>query len=250
MEMKGDSGRQKTPEEIAAIEETQRAVEAAMAAAISYLRSERVPTSEETRAIIDTVLEEHGCESSEGLIVAGGRASAEPHERGSGVLKAGEPIVIDIFPHSKKTRYFADMTRTVCLGAPSEQLQKMYDAVLAAQTLAISMAKPGAACKDIQEAVEKYFIDAGFVTSGKGKEFAYAEGFVHSIGHGVGLAIHEPPRFGRKSDDVLIEGDVITIEPGLYYKDIGGVRTEDMVLVTSEGCRNLADYSKEFVFKR
>jgi Xaa-Pro aminopeptidase len=212
------STRQKTTEQVAAIEETQHAVEAAFAEVILYLQSASVPTSGEARAIIERVLESRGAESSEGLIVAGGIASAEPHERGSGVLRAGEPIVIDIFPRSKKTGYFADMTRTVCIDTPSEQLQKMYDAVLAAQLLAISMVKPGIACKDIQEAVEHYFEDAGFVTSGKGKEFTYAEGFVHSIGHGVGRAIHEPPRFGKKSEDVLIEGEVITIEPGLYIQ--------------------------------
>ena len=206
-----------------------------------------MPTSEEAHSIIDRVLASHDCESPEGHIVAGGPLSAEPHERGIGALRPGEQIVIDIFPRSKKTGYFADMTRTMCLGAPSVQLQKMYDAVLGAQELAISMARPGAACKDLQDAVEKYFVDAGFITSGKGKEFTYAEGFVHSVGHGVGLEIHEAPRFGRHSDDILIEGDVITIEPGLYYKDFGGIRIEDMVLVTHEGYRNLTSCSKEFV---
>jgi Xaa-Pro aminopeptidase len=239
--------RQKSAEEVGAIEETQRATNAAMAVVISYLRTTGAPTSEEAHAIIDKVLLEHNCESPEGHIVAGGLQASEPHERGSGPIRRGEAVVIDIFPRSKKTSYFADMTRTVCIGEPSPKVQKMFDAVVAAQELAESMVKPGASCKGLQDAVEKLFADRGFITSGKGKEFAFENGFVHGLGHGVGLEVHEAPRIGRKTEDVLMEGDVITIEPGLYYKDIGGVRMEDMVLVTDSGSRNLTRFSKELI---
>jgi Xaa-Pro aminopeptidase len=242
-----ESTRIKTPEQVAEIEKVQRAGEAALAAVIEYLRSSDAPTSEGAHAILDTRLTEAGCESPEGHIVAGGMQGAEPHEAGTGQLTKGESIVIDIYPRSKTSRYFADMTRTVCIGTPSPELQKMYDAVLGAQELAISMVKPGARCKDIQDATEKFFIEKGFETSGKGKEFAYAEGFVHGVGHGVGLNIHEAPSIGRKTEDILMEGDVITIEPGLYYKNIGGVRIEDMVLVTKDGYRNLTKAAKNFV---
>jgi Xaa-Pro aminopeptidase len=238
--------RTKTDTQVAAIEDTQRAVEAAMSNVVEYLRTASEPTSEDAHAIIEKTLDSLDCESPEGHIVAGSLQSTEPHEKGSGPLKKGESIVIDIYPRSKKTDYFADMSRTVCLGAPSAPLQKMYDAVLAAQELAIEMIKPGAKCKNIQEAVENYFIAHGYTTSGKGKEFPYAEGFVHSVGHGVGLQIHEAPKVGR-SDEVLQQGDVITIEPGLYYKDIGGVRIEDMLLVTKDGYRNLTHFNKQFV---
>ena len=241
--------RQKGRDQIEAIEEVQRAVEAAYEAVTSYLRTAVAPTSEAAHAIIDEVLEAHQCESPEGHIVAGGFQSVEPHERGSGILAANMPIVIDIYPRSKRTGFYADMTRTVCSGQPSIELQRMYGAVLYAQQLAISMVAPGVACTDIQIAVERYFIDEGYITSGKGKEFRYAEGFVHSIGHGVGTEIHEPPRFGKGSEDILIEGEVITIEPGLYYKEIGGIRIEDMVLVTGDGCRDLTRSSKEFVLQ-
>lgn len=241
-----DEGRTKTPEQVAAIEEVQHAAEIALDTVLEYLRTSAEPASEEAHAIVDAVLGRLNCESPEGHIVAGGLQSAEPHEKGTGLLKKGEPIVIDIYPRSKTTKYFADMSRTVCLGEPRAELQKMYDAVLGAQELAIAMVKPGAACRDIQSAVEKYFIDAGFLTSGKGKEFKFAEGFVHGVGHGVGLQIHEAPQV-RNSDDVLAEGDVITIEPGLYYKGIGGVRIEDMVLVTNNGSRNLTRAGKQFV---
>jgi Xaa-Pro aminopeptidase len=244
------SSRFKTPEQVVAIEEAQKSVEAAASAVVEYIRSSEAPTSEEAHTIIDAVLERMGCESPEGHIVASGLQSAAPHEAGTGPLKKNEPIVIDIYPRSKTSGYFADMTRTVCRGTPSKEVQKMYDAVLGAQELAISMVKPGAVCRDIQESVEKFFIDAGFVTHGDGKEkhgFSYLEGFVHSLGHGVGCNIHEVPRIGRKSDDILMEGDVITIEPGLYYEAIGGVRIEDMLLVTKDGYRNLTNFSKEFV---
>ena len=237
----------KTPENIAAIEETQRAAAAAMEAVISYLHAAPAPTSEEAHALIDKVLLEHDCESPTGHIVASGVQAAEPHERGTGPISRGVAVVIDIFPRSKKTGYFADMTRTICLGEPPPHIQKMFDAVVGAQELAESLVRPGAACGALQEAVEKFFSKRGFETSGKGKEFAFAEGFVHGVGHGVGLEVHEAPRIGRKSEDVLAEGDVVTIEPGLYYPKWGGVRMEDMVLVTATGCRNLTQFNKELI---
>ena len=237
--------RKKTQKQIVFILETQRITEVAMQAVIDYLQLSKTPTSEEAHAIIDRVLAEHGCESPQGYVVAGGRESSEPHEVGSGVLKDCEPIVIDIFPRSKFTGYFADMSRTVCIGTPPKRLKKMYNTVLDAQQLAIAMVAPGVVCSDIQNAVEKLFIKRGYETSGKGKEFAYAEGFVHGIGHGVGTSIHEEPRIGTGTTGVLEEGDVITIEPGLYYKDIGGVRLEDMLLVTSDGYRNLTNFPKK-----
>jgi Xaa-Pro aminopeptidase len=241
--------RQKTAEEVAAMEETQRATEAAMTAVIEYLRGSPTPTSEEAHAIIDRILTEHDCESPKGHIVAGGLQPCEPHESGTGPIEKGTAIVVDIFPRSKKTGYFADMTRTVCIGEPPEKLQKMYDTVLAAHELALSMVKPGAACKDIHNAATKFFVDQGYQTSGKGTLFTYAEGFVHALGHGVGQEVHEKPTLNPKSEDLLTEGDVITIEPGLYYKSIGGIRIEDMVLVTEDGCRNLSSFSKEFVIR-
>jgi Xaa-Pro aminopeptidase len=239
-------GRTKTAQHVAAIEEVLRAAEAALEMVLEYLRTSSAPTAKEAHAIVDSVLETFNCESPEGHIIACGLQSAEPHEKGTGMLMRNVPIVIDLYPRSKATGYFADISRTVCLGKPPEALQKMYDAVLGAQELAIRMVKPGAAGKDIQSAVEDYFTNVGYATSGKGKEFTYAEGFVHGVGHGVGLSIHEAPQV-RAGDDVLREGDVITIEPGLYYKNIGGVRIEDMLFVTADGYRNLTRAPKQFV---
>ncbi len=234
-------------DKVTAIREVQTAVEFAMAAAENYIRTSVQPTSEETRAVIEEVLLQHQCESVEGVIVASGPASFEPHEVGSGVILLGQPVVIDIFPRSKETGYFADMTRTICIGEASADLIAMYEAVQEAQELAMAMVAPGVRGSDIHNAVWNYFMSRGYETSGKGTLFAYAEGFVHSLGHGVGQAIHESPRLSSKSDDVLQVGDVITIEPGLYYRHIGGVRLEDIVVVTEDGCRNLTTYKKRLL---
>ena len=240
--------RQKTAQEVLAMEEVQRAVEAAMAAAIEYLRTSSAPNSEDAHAIIDRVLAEHDCESPEGHIVAGGEQAVEPHERGHGPINRGEAIVIDIFPRSKKTGLWADMSRTVCIGEPkNSELLIMFDAVVSAQELAQSMMKPGVRCKDIHEAAAKLFKDRGYETSGKGTLFTFAEGFVHSIGHGVGHEIHEAPHLSPKSEEVLMEGDVVTNEPGLYYKGLGGIRMEDMLVITKDGSRNLTQFNKDFV---
>ena len=216
-----------------------------MSEVISYLQRSNSPTSEEAHKIIDDVLHKFNCKSPEGYIVASGIKSAEPHEIGSGLIEKGVPIVVDIYPRSNVSGYFADMSRTVCIGKAPSKLKKMYDTVLKAQLLAMSMIKPKASCHDIQVAVEELFIKAGYETHGKGKEFKFAEGFVHSVGHGVGLDIHEPPFIRKNSNDMLKEGDIITIEPGLYYKKIGGVRLEDLLLVTSNGFENLTNFPKE-----
>ncbi|SFM48509.1 M24 family metallopeptidase [Methanolobus profundi] len=199
-------------------------------------------TSEMVRKEIDMTLLEHGCES-DSTIVAGGTGSSNPHWEGEGPLKANEPIVIDIFPRSKKERYFADMTRTVLKGEPSEKLADMYEAVLAAQEAGIAMVKPGVKCSDIHNKVCDVFKERGYDTIREGSNV----GFIHSTGHGVGLEIHELPFVGN-SDVELEEGNIITIEPGLYYPDVGGIRLEDLILVTSDGHENLTEMEKRFVY--
>ena len=130
------------------------------------------------------------------------------------------------------------MTRTYVKGAPSEKLQKMYDAVREAQEAGIEAIKPGVSTKDVHALVSGVFIKAGFEVGTKG--------FVHGTGHGLGLDIHEDPRINDRSDIVLMQGHVVTVEPGLYYPELGGVRIEDVVCVTENGCRNLTNYPKIF----
>ncbi|MBC7836217.1 aminopeptidase P family protein [Acetobacteraceae bacterium] len=231
----------KTKEEVAWIEEAQRATEAALTVGLTVLRTPGA-TSESVRKAIDAHLFDAGYDAKE-TIVAGGTQAADPHEQGKGPLRKGETIVIDIFPRSRKTRYFADMTRTVCIGEPSVKLQKMYDAVLGAQELIFSMLKPGIPGQDIQGVVEKFFQAQGFPRT---ETQGAPEGFIHGVGHSVGLELHERPSINN-SNDVLREGNVVTIEPGLYYRDVGGVRIEDIVLITKDGYRNLTNFPKQFV---
>lgn len=228
------------------IVEVQRATEQAMKKVIDYLKNSEKPNSETAHQIIDDILEKYNCESPENHIVAGGVQAIDPHEEGFGDLTPGTAIVIDIYPRSRETGFFADMTRTVCVGKSSAKLNKMYDSVLEAQNIAIKMLKPGRKCIDIQKKVEKYFEKNGYKTFGKGKEFKYSEGFVHGVGHGVSDILHDLPRIGRDTDDILKEGDIITIEPGLYYKDIGGIRIEDLFLITSYGFKRITNFSNKF----
>ena len=188
-----------------------------------------------------------GC-AADGTIVAGGPQGADPHERGHGPLKAGESIIVDIFPVDLSTRYYSDMTRTFVKGEPDDGLQEMYDAVLESQEAALSMVKAGVSGKDVHNRVAEVLHAAGYKTNVHDQEEGkpLTEGFFHGTGHGVGLEIHEAPRVSL-AEDRLIAGDVISVEPGVYDPEIGGVRIEDLVVVTEDGCRNLTGFSKRFV---
>ncbi len=181
--------------------------------------------------------------SGQDIIIAGGSQSADPHERGSGKLFANSPIIIDIFPRNEKTKYWGDMTRTVCKGNPSPELLKMYKAVLFAQKRAIYSLKDGVNGADIHNSIVNFFDKSGFFTS---MNDGIPSGFIHGTGHGVGLDIHEAPRINL-SNEKLKEGDIITIEPGLYYPSIGGIRIEDLILVQKNGFTLLGSCTKKFV---
>ena len=243
----------KSPREIACIAKAQRAAVAALRAAIQCLRAADISpagrlkfegkwlTSESLRDVIEQTLLRHRC-SAEGTIVASGPQGARPHEVGSGPLCAGLPVVIDIFPRDKETGYWGDITRTVVRGHASEAIRRMYRDVLAAQKLALSMLRPGVESCAVQQAVEKFFRAAGHETrlSPPGQEC----GFIHSVGHGVGLDIHESPGL-RNEPGRLVAGNVVTVEPGLYYPGLGGVRIEDTVVVTRTGYKVLATFPKK-----
>ncbi len=242
----------KKPEELEAIKYAQMAGEKAMKAAISLIagaeeregflyHAGEVLTGAKVLSVIDHTLLDYGCEAEE-TIVSCGRDTTNPHGTTDGPLRANAPIILDIFPRSKKRRYFADMTRTVLYGEASEDLKKMYETVLAAQKKALEMVKPGVSAADVHNAVCDFFEAHGYDTYKSGAKV----GFMHSTGHGVGLDIHELPAVGENG--VLLEaGNVITIEPGLYYPETGGIRLEDMVLVTENGCQNLTGLEKRFV---
>jgi len=251
----------KTDEEVAAIRDAQAANQTAMRAAESMLSAAEVAgesddaetgvllhdgeplTSERVSTVIETTLLEHGCALDE-TIVAGGEQAADPHDRGSGPLRANEPIIIDIFPRSKSTKYNGDMTRTFCVGEPDETAREWYDLTERAFEAALAAIEPGATGEDVHAAACEVYEEAGEPTFRTDPETE--TGFIHSTGHGIGLDVHEAPSLSSGGEE-LEPGHVVTIEPGLYDPAVGGVRIEDLVVVTEDGYENLTDYPVEFV---
>jgi Xaa-Pro aminopeptidase len=234
--------RRKSAAEIEAIRRSQRAAVRAMKVAMRMISRASADNrgilmhegkrlrSETVRHRIEEVLLEHDC-VSEGTIVAGGEQGAEPHERGSGALRTGQPVVVDIFPRHKGTGYWGDITRTVFHGRPHPYVLQMYRAVAAAQQAARAKVKAGVTVKRIHETAQATLLAHGFATTVKN---GWGQGFIHSTGHGIGLDVHEAPSLSLQKNR-LLTGDVITIEPGLYYRQWGGVRIEDTFVVTRTG---------------
>lgn len=192
------------------------------------LTSERLKTEAE-RALLDA-----GMSNDEEMVISCGPHAAIPHHRGEGALRPRTTIVCDIFPRHKKSGYYADMTRTYVKGEPSEQVRKMYQAVVDAQKKGFEVIRSGVESLDVHRQVEQVFLDAGFHVGDRG--------FIHGTGHGLGLDIHELPFMNRNHDSVMELGHVVTVEPGLYYPEHGGVRIEDVVVVTTDGVENLTQY--------
>ena len=239
----------KTDKEIAAITSTQRACERAMRKAVDLIAGSRPRgdilfyqdqplLSEQVRSAIEVSLLEDACETMD-TIVAGGADAADPHARGAGPLHANAPIVIDIFPRSKISRYYADMTRTVLRGEATPEVSEIFAAVRQAQDVGIEAVRSGISGKEVHSRVAQVFRDMGYPeTEGCG--------FAHSTGHGVGLDVHERPSLSEIGE-TLQAAQVVTVEPGLYYPQIGGVRLEDLVVVRENGCENLTHFERELV---
>ncbi len=242
----------KTAEEIKKISAALMMAEVGLAEGIHALKNSKIGrkrrliyhhvplTSEKLRAIIDTaILQAGGC--SKHTIVAGGKQGCNPHEEGHGVLRANEPIILDVFPRSQRTGYFGDITRTVVRGRASEPLRKLYDTVERGQELAFEHIRNKATGVEVHEKLQTFFLQEGYKT---GRIKGRMQGFFHGTGHGLGLEIHEAPRLSATSTDTLRIGQVVTVEPGLYYAELGGVRLEDVALVTGNGPRNLTKFEK------
>lgn len=199
--------------------------------------SGRTVTSEILRAEIDSaILRAGGLPAN--TIVAGGDQACDPHERGFGPLKADSLIILDIFPRDAKSGYFGDLTRTVVRGRASDEQRRLWETVREGQTLALKKMKPGVDGLELHNEVKRFFTDRGFPTKVRdGRQV----GFFHGTGHGLGLEIHEFPRFQKT---VFKPGQVLTVEPGLYYPGIGGARVEDVVVVTKTGTRMLSRFEK------
>lgn len=242
----------KDEQEITYMKKAQRACEKAMGIAIARIKKSTVNgnvlmdkggilTAERVKAYIEHALIDAGCACDVGeLIVSCGKRTADPHFFGSGPIYTNESIIIDISPRLKLERYYADMTRTIVKGEPGKDIKEMYEAVLEAQNAALALVKEGVRCKEVHNCVCDLFEESGYGTIRKRSE----KGFIHSTGHGVGLDLHENPHVGD-NDYELRKGNVITLEPGLYDPEVGGVRLEDMVLVLKNGCENLTRLEKK-----
>ena len=233
----------KSPAEVAAITATQRAGEAGYLRAVEVLSETSVGadnalfwqneplTSEVLRAEIDCAILRCGMLPT-GTICAGARQASQPHNSGSGQLYAHTPVVMDIFPRSPATGYWGDLTRTVIKGKAPAIVRKAWLAVKEARDHAKSLIRIGAIPAELHKEAQKVLEAHGFFTGETdGKPF----GFFHGLGHGVGLEIHEAPRVSPRSSAPLKGGEVITIEPGLYYPEWGGIRLEDLIYLPACG---------------
>ena len=239
----------KTDWELEQIRASQRANEAAMARAEELIATADIEdgilvydgdplTSERVTEEIEITLLRHGCSLDE-TIVACGADAADPHDRGSGPLAADELIVIDIFPRDKETGYHADMTRTFARGDPGAAARRRYEVTREAYDAALEAVEAGVTGAAVHGAACDVIEDAGYATLRSDPNTE--TGFIHSTGHGVGLDVHEQPSVSPAGGE-LQPGHVISIEPGIYDPAVGGIRIEDLVVVTEDGYENLTAY--------
>jgi Xaa-Pro aminopeptidase len=241
----------KRADEVRAIQSALRAAEAGLEAGLAALRAARIGrdgwlrrgsrrfTAEDLRAAVNERIMGLGCIPAH-TICAPGDQAVDPHEEGHGPIRAHTPIVMDIFPRSERTGYFGDLTRTVVRGRASERLKEVYALVEEGVRLGHRRVRPGASGPAIHHAIQSLFTARGYPT---GLRDGRMQGFFHGTGHGLGLQIHEPPSISPRPS-VLRAGHVVTVEPGLYYLGLGGVRIEDVALVTAKGSRNLTRVPK------
>jgi len=237
--------------EVRAIEAALRAAEAGLLAGIEALKACRIRrgwlvrdgrrfTAEDLRSVVNTKMMADGFIPAH-TICAPGDQAVDPHEGGHGPIRANEPIVMDIFPRSEATGYFGDLTRTVVRGRASFALHELYAIVHEGVRLGHRMLRPEVEGMDIHRAIQELFDRQGHRT---GVADGRMQGFFHGTGHGLGLEIHEAPSIGKRPCRMRA-GHVVTVEPGLYYLGLGGVRIEDVALVTRTGSRCLTRVPKQ-----
>jgi Xaa-Pro aminopeptidase len=236
----------KSDDEVKKIRDSLKVAELGLAAGIRTLKKARIGrdrylyiggarlTSEKLKTVVNTAIMAEGWVPSH-TIISSGDQCCDPHHEGSGPIKAHTSVIFDIFPRSQKTGYFGDLSRTVVRGRASDRLKEAYATVQAGQEIAYRAIRHGANGKEIHQKILALFDQRGFPT---GKLDGRMQGFFHGTGHGLGLDIHEPPRISP-AEATLQAGHVVTVEPGLYYLGMGGVRLEDVVVVTDKGNRKL-----------
>jgi Xaa-Pro aminopeptidase len=247
--------RAKSAAELAGIRRAQRAAEAGMAAAAAVLR-EAVPagdriviggepvTAEQVRAALREACAEHGAPAPPDVIVAS-VWQGFGHEAGSGPLPADLPIQIDLWPRDEESGCWADMTRTFVVGEVDAATRAQEALVRDAFFKVRDAVRPGITGRELHAMTCDVFEAAGHRTQRTGPGEDPNEGFQFSLGHGVGLEVHEDPGMGQSGREPLVAGDVLAVEPGLWDREIGGVRFEDLLLVTEDGCEVLTEYPYE-----
>ncbi len=240
----------KSPREIHALTHATKIAEAGMARAFEVLAaskirkdrklvwSKKILTSEILRVEIESAILRAGGEARMDSIVAGGEQACDPHARGAGPLRANELIILDIFPRDAKTGYFGDITRTVIRGTANDAQRQLWKLCLEGQKQALQALKPGIDGLALQNEIRELFAKAGYPTEIHEGRW---RGFFHGLGHGLGLEIHELPRVATPN---LQKGIVITVEPGIYWPGVGGVRHEDVIVLTTKGNRILTSHPK------
>ena len=247
--------RRKSPEEAGFIQAAQSAAQAAVTEVVRQLAQAEIKdgvlwldgrplTSERLYARAQLLLGEMGFTCPD-MIVAGSPECAMPHFRGEGPIRAGAPVIIDIFPSGRSSHYHGDLTRTVVVGEIPDEIRRMHASVLQALDAGIESIRAGAAGRDVHHAVCQVLVDRGYGTTTKGYEGPESGPKMnHSTGHGVGLDVHEEPSLRGPNDEPLLEGDVVTVEPGLYLLGLGGVRIEDTGMVTGNGFANFTSLTR------
>jgi Xaa-Pro aminopeptidase len=247
--------RAKNASEVEGVRRAQAAADAGMAAAAELLR-EATPrdgvlaldgealTSEAVRTRIREVCADREAPAGEDIIVAAGAAGATGHEQGTGPLQAGVPIIIDIWPRDERSGCYSDMTRTFVTGGdPADDVVAWHGLAQTALERVYEQLRPGVTGRDLFATACEVFEEAGEPTQRTKREGeSLRDGFFHSLGHGVGLEVHEEPSLGRTGADPLVPGDVVAIEPGCYRSGYGGVRLEDLVLLTDDGFERLTEF--------
>ena len=224
----------KEPEEIDLLKSTVEIADRAFEDVLRFIRP-GVP-EREVAAKLEYTMRTNGAEkASFDIIVASGARGALPHGSASGKkIQKGDLVVIDF--GARFHGYCSDMTRTIMVGNAESRQREVYDLVLKAQRKALGAVKPGVICRDLDAVARETIIEGG-----------YADSFGHGLGHGVGMQVHEEPSVNTVGETVLMPGMVITVEPGIYIKDWGGIRIEDMVVVTDNGCEVLTSTTKQLL---